>query len=650
MSLNYDYDANSETWPYFVLAILVFILVPLTFQYFRKLTKNKFKEKKRKIVIPGEISEKIEVEHLKEFSSLKEHKKTKILTKKCIFLVFGWSIFLYINFFLVKKSSSESYFDPYEILGVSNLSSEKVIKSRYNALTLKFHPDKIPVTASAEYKQQMEKKYIRITQAYKSLTDKVMKQNFLKYGHPDGPQNISHGIAIPKFLIEGKYSVFMLIFYFLILGVSLPLVMGYWWNNVSNHTKKGLHINTADFFVTKINDLSSSRIITHDELLTWVCLSHEIKHITKGMILKDIKDLIYKYLNRDFDFFEENIELKKILVDVLIQIPKILRGFIDISNAFRNFELVSRSYDLLKSVIQAVPFNGDFQEILQLPYVDFKSVEKSEVRKLGHLLSLSSEKQAEVLNVHDTQKLDQILRIAAKIPELKVLDATFKVVGEKIICPLSNAFLSLRILVKSPKNKSQPKIDKSLFIENEDFEYFNNPLTINDKYPKLPESYSPFFPSRTHIDWSVFLISQSDEKIIDHHQVFTLEKMDLGNLEMSQDQWNNAKGDDICIGSFTVPFPAVTPSTEDTYHFRVSLKNNSYFGADLNFPVKMVVKKPSASDINLEHQDEKLLNSYPKSVLKLNDLDDFFSLSDESNESYSDSFFTDINTDTENEL
>lgn len=79
---------------------------------------------------------------------------------------------------------------------------------------------------------EVDASYVLINKAYKALTDETVKENFLKYGNPDGPNEIKHGIALPKFLIDGPTSPFLVFVYVLLIAVILPLVVGSWWNGV----------------------------------------------------------------------------------------------------------------------------------------------------------------------------------------------------------------------------------------------------------------------------------------------------------------------------------------------------------------------------------------------------------------------------------
>jgi translocation protein SEC63 len=57
------------------------------------------------------------------------------------------------------------------------------------------------------------------------LTDEKIKENWIKYNHPDGPQSTTMGIALPRWIIEGKNNIWALGEYGLVFGVALPALV-----------------------------------------------------------------------------------------------------------------------------------------------------------------------------------------------------------------------------------------------------------------------------------------------------------------------------------------------------------------------------------------------------------------------------------------
>ncbi len=66
----------------------------------------------------------------------------------------------------------------YQILGVEKNANESEIKKAYRKLALKYHPDKAP----DDKKQEYEKKFKEISEAYRVLSDKEKRAQYDQYG------------------------------------------------------------------------------------------------------------------------------------------------------------------------------------------------------------------------------------------------------------------------------------------------------------------------------------------------------------------------------------------------------------------------------------------------------------------------------------
>lgn len=667
MASEYNYDEEGETWPFFVLALLAFILLPLSIKWIYRVLKsdNPLSYNKE---IPGAIlkdHQTLAIDNHDQISRFQSKQKSaKIFNKTLLTLIVGWSLFIYIALNFTKEANLEGTFDPYAILDVAITASEREIKSRYRKLSLKFHPDKLPHDVTEAAKEEMEAAFIKINLAYKALTDEVTRRNFLTYGHPDGPQDVAHGIAIPKFLVEGKFSPFMIVFYFFLIGVLLPTIVGVWWNNVKSYNKKGIHVDTAAFFVRKLADRNPGKVITPYDLLDWITASHEIRTNFKHLGPNKVRELMAKYMFRQP--LDANLQDDKLKIISLL--PNLINGLIDIATAFRINDIVLTATDLQKSIIQGVRPTGKYQDLLQLPYVDSDVITSQPIKKLGKLLTLSEEEAGKVLGISDANKVKQVLDIAAHIPTIRVLEAKFKVPGETVVPPQSNAHLSVKFLIKSPKHKSCPEIKPERLEEDEDLDYLRNPLKVNEEQPLLPYSFCPQYPGYIRNSWTGFLINQKDNKLAESSEIYHLTHADLSNLDLTQDEW--IAGEKVTIGTFKIALPTPTPANEGTVHYRLVLKNNSYFGCDVDIPVALEVKTPpltkeaedrikaklerndsdSDSESDISDPEEDSLagalaalrgGAVKKSVAKEED--------DDEEESDNESVFTDINTDTEDE-
>ena len=69
------------------------------------------------------------------------------------------------------------------------------------------------------------KKFQELALAYASLTDEATKKNWEEFGNPDGPGVTHFGIALPKWMVDDKNSIFVLGFYVLVFMIIMPTVV-----------------------------------------------------------------------------------------------------------------------------------------------------------------------------------------------------------------------------------------------------------------------------------------------------------------------------------------------------------------------------------------------------------------------------------------
>lgn len=69
------------------------------------------------------------------------------------------------------------------------------------------------------------KKFEELAKAYQALTDEETKKNWIEYGNPDGPGVTQFGIALPKWIIDGKNSYIVLGAYILVFMVIMPIIV-----------------------------------------------------------------------------------------------------------------------------------------------------------------------------------------------------------------------------------------------------------------------------------------------------------------------------------------------------------------------------------------------------------------------------------------
>lgn len=140
--------------------------------------------------------------------------------KRLGFLALGWALFF--GYLLTRESGADIHkFDPFEILGISSSASEIEIKKAYKKLSLVHHPDRWANKDKAD-RALAETKFIMVAKAYEALTDPVARENFQKYGNPDGRQALEMSIGLPSWLLEKENQGWVIASYLLLSIIVFP--------------------------------------------------------------------------------------------------------------------------------------------------------------------------------------------------------------------------------------------------------------------------------------------------------------------------------------------------------------------------------------------------------------------------------------------
>lgn len=209
----FQYDESGGTFCYFLLSFLALILIPTTIYYWPRKKKVDPRTTKEQCQCPDCQKKKLILAAAEPYKALKS-----FLVK--FILVLGWALLVFLAYRVSQFDYEMASFDPFEILKIPPTSSAADIKKAYRKLSLILHPDK---------ETGNEKDFMMLTKAYQALTDDVAKENWEKYGNPDGPGAMSFGIALPSWIVEKENSVWVLGLYGLVFMVALPSVVGMWW-------------------------------------------------------------------------------------------------------------------------------------------------------------------------------------------------------------------------------------------------------------------------------------------------------------------------------------------------------------------------------------------------------------------------------------
>ena len=126
-----------------------------------------------------------------------------------------------------------------------------------------YHPDKAVIDQSKnQTAEDVNDYWVEVSKAFKALTDEEIRNNYIQYGHPDGKQSFSIGIALPKFIVTDGNGKYVLLVYGVLLGVLLPYIVGKWWYGTQRMTKeKVLLASAGNLFREYKEDLADGDIV-----------------------------------------------------------------------------------------------------------------------------------------------------------------------------------------------------------------------------------------------------------------------------------------------------------------------------------------------------------------------------------------------------
>jgi len=172
----------------------------------------------------------------------------RTLSLRNIFFAFSWILFLLLLIQLPKWHNREmTSFEPFDVLEIPKGSSESKIKRSYRKMSLKYHPDKCTKPPLELPEAKCKDMFIMVRKAYETLTDEQTKDNYEKYGNPDGYKGTSVTIGLPSWLTHKDNELAILSVYFCAL-IILVAVVWTWWNHKSKFHKSGVFKQSIDIY------------------------------------------------------------------------------------------------------------------------------------------------------------------------------------------------------------------------------------------------------------------------------------------------------------------------------------------------------------------------------------------------------------------
>lgn len=196
--MNYEYELNDENAFYFV--------VPLGIFMFMMVTCCLWPESEEKILARHVVHRYnvIADNSVYQLSQANQSRRRQQARHTKIGLILIWILLIIVVYYMLPVTSDNEEFNPYTILNVDEQASVSEIQQAYHRLSKLHHPDR----------GGDPEKFQEIARAYETLTDAQARENWMKYGNPDGPRELHLGFAIPNWFsmfILCTYSSFFLI-------------------------------------------------------------------------------------------------------------------------------------------------------------------------------------------------------------------------------------------------------------------------------------------------------------------------------------------------------------------------------------------------------------------------------------------------------
>lgn len=460
--------------------------------------------------------------------------------------------------------------------------------------------------------------WVEITKAFKALTDEEIRNNYLKYGHPDGKQSFSMGIALPKFLVAEGYGNFTLVFYLGLLGILLPYLAGKWWYGTQKYTKDGILVNSAGTLVKEFREtmdqghiikvLSGGEefetIVTAERSETGLSrvetsilaegilsklaggLSEDDKqrlHELDGEGRRKILALLWAYLGR-VELGDEALNKEKFGVAPIAW--QLNDAFQVICQAFVTLKPLVTSLNVSQNLLQAIPPGGS--PLLQLPFFNPKVVQSVEGEESkSHLtiqqyMALPADKRKQLTvgpGLLSDKQYQTAITTAQQFPVIKLEKAFFRVRGEKAVTVSSLVQLIVKVRVIPPGVTNIPPVNEKDLLEVDDDE------KEDAKRYTPPLANAPYFARDHSPVWHIFLGDPKMGRIaVPPFEYSTFDKPII--TESGEPTYN--------VQTIKLQFGA--PPQEGKYTFVMHIINDSYLGLDIKEYVTMNVEDASKAE------------------------------------------------------
>ncbi|KAJ1819854.1 secretory subunit, partial [Coemansia sp. RSA 2675] len=540
-----------------------------------------------------------------KFHSRKVRAKSNLPKIRMMLVLAGWALIFILSYKVKNTEVKEAeMWDPFKVLGIDSGESEETITKSFRKLSLKWHPDKV----GKDLKEKAGEMMAEINRAYKTLTNAEARENYEKFGNPDGMQTQSMGIALPKLLVEAHTSPFVLMLYGLVFGFVMPFYVGRWWYNSTRYQKDGILNPTMGTFFKNIREHISQRNLI--ELLTAASefseeglkyrpseeaalneIAEKVQRVSRRHALENVtpskkftsKDswkaniLLHAHFFRvrisDADLADQQQQL------VVTALTLVHRGLLQISTVHNWYNCSTLLMNISQMLVQGVyAFDAPLVQLPGITWENQPAIYKDKgLYSINQLMRMPAAEQRQALDVLNDKVFEEAIRVAKVIPRIEISRALLTVVGDRVITHQSIVTLVVKIKVTNAHKTITPRRGAPVVdieeIRDEDtaaIENFvaNHEKTVTKQSP--PEAYCPYFSGRKDSQWWLCFANYQGGKLV-------MPPVRIGDLDT----------DRVIVLSFQAP------SMEGKFKFHLSVKSDSYIGCDVLKEVEMTVVNPS---------------------------------------------------------
>lgn len=575
---------------------------------------------------------KIETDYKPDQADLVEHQKARQRrkerkVKRGLLAIAGWlTIGLMIYLLQIAERTTTNIWNPYEILRIPMSASESQIRKQYKKLSITEHPDKVrPDPAKNITEASINDHWVEVVKAFKALTDEEVRNNWIQFGHPDGKQSFSIGIALPKFIINEGNGKYVLLVYGALLGVVLPLLLGRWWYGTQRVTKENiLNESAGNLFREYREDIDENGVVAvtsagaeYREALSIKKKDHTSSKVEKVVVpalkpadrlfLNELDDeyrrtifgLLWAYLHR-LDLGSADLNEDKFAAAP--QAFRLAETFSNMTLAFGNLSPLIASFHAMQSLIQAIPPGAS--PLLQLPHFSnelVKSVQAAapdESKNIQSFMSMTEQKRKRLTvgsGLLSEQQYSTAMKVASQLPAVKVERTFFKVTGEKAVTPGSLIQFVVKFRIIPPGTTSIPPVKEADLEEADPREGDLDALHgRNQPKPEQPPlAHAPYFAREHAPRWRVFLSENRSGKIAVPPFVHTA---------FDKPAFHPDGTPTFEVLTLKMQFQA--PPQAGKYAFTMNLICDSYLGFDATQDVLMAVDEASQAAAQIEAEDD----------------------------------------------